>query len=101
METETYSVSISYVLINRDQINKNLVPSLKADQSLHKWVRSHFPEMKVIKGVNDERAIFDAEHSYLRERLGYEIDDEIRPDEGEIEYREELDFSGLLSFWVN
>lgn len=93
MGVDVYVASVSYVLINRDQINKELDPKLKADQSVAEWIKLHFPELRVVEGVDDERYIFDSAHVYLRERLGYSSDDnEEEPDEEEVEIRKKLDF---------
>nr|WIL05550.1 hypothetical protein pmam_511 [Pithovirus mammoth] len=98
MEGNIFVTSVSYVLINREQFNKNLKPSLKADKSLHKWlrkwIRNNFLEMEVIEGVTINRFIFDENFNYLRQRLEQfvNIEKEEEVDEEEIEIRKKLDF---------
>lgn len=102
MGVDTYVTSVSYVLIHRNMINKDLASSLEADESLHKWLREWIEDnslgMKVIKGVSNGRFIFDREdYFYLKQRLGYslsaeeeEVEEKIS--EEEIQERKKLDF---------
>lgn len=99
MEGNIFVISVSYVLINREQFNKDLKPSLKADKSLHKWlrkwIRNNFLEMEVIEGVTVNRFIFDENYNYLRQRFGHYLnieEEEEEVDEEEIEIRKKLDF---------
>lgn len=54
---------ICYLVLHRSWARRTGNPELKPEQSIADWVRSIFPDVKLIEGVDEDSDIFDFELS--------------------------------------